>query len=49
MRTIKILTFIMSLCLVLVIGACGNEDVNVVKDKNDKIQVVHLLNYLRIS
>ena len=30
----------MSLCLVLVIGACGNEDVNVVKDKNDKIQVI---------
>ena len=30
----------MSLCLVLVIGACGNEDVNVVKDKNDKIQAI---------
>lgn len=39
MRTLKILTFIMSLCLVLVIAACGNEDVNVVKDK-DKIQVI---------
>ena len=40
MRTLKILTFIMSLSLVLVIAACGKEDVNVVKDKNDKIQVI---------
>lgn len=40
MKTLKILTFIMSLCLVLVIAACGKEDVNVVTDKNDKIQVI---------
>ena len=30
----------MSLSLVLVIAACGKEDVNVVKDKNDKVQVI---------
>ena len=40
MKIFKLLTFIMSLCLVLVIAACGKEDVNVVKDKNDKIQVI---------
>ena len=40
MKIFKLLTFIMSLSLVLVIAACGKEDVNAVKDKNDKIQVI---------
>lgn len=40
MKTFKLLTIIMSLSLVLVMAACGKEDVNAVKDKNDKIHVI---------
>ena len=40
MKVFKLLTFIMSLSLVLVIAACGKEDVNEVIDKNDKVQVI---------
>ncbi|WP_277586623.1 metal ABC transporter substrate-binding protein [Psychrobacillus antarcticus] len=36
----KIFKLLMSLSLVLVMAACGKADVNAVKDKNDKIQVI---------
>lgn len=40
MKIFKLLTLIMSLSVVLVLAACGKEDVNAVKDKNDKIQAI---------
>lgn len=40
MKIYKLLTLIMSLSVVLVLAACGKEDVNAVKDKNDKIQAI---------
>lgn len=40
MKTIKYVTGIMSIILVLLISACGNEDEKASKDPNDKIQVI---------
>lgn len=40
MKIFKLLTLIMSLSVVLVLAACGKEDVNAVKDKDDKIQAI---------
>ncbi|MFJ7826708.1 metal ABC transporter substrate-binding protein [Psychrobacillus sp. NPDC096623] len=40
MKIYKFLLVIMSLSLVLVIAACGKEDVNAANDNNDKIQAI---------
>lgn len=40
MKTIKYVTGIMSIILILLISACGNEDEKASKDPNDKIQVI---------